>query len=205
MAEDVVIFGGAMNPICLHHLIGGAFVASQPGMNVWFMPCFDHRFGKNMATGNERLAMCNRGVHWLNGLYPQTFMASGYEISKHHNGSTYELLDMLTDDHPEYKFHFVIGMDNANIIEEKWHKGSDLIQKHPFVVLDRPGYEPSVDWFRSEPHQHVQFQLPGSSSDFRTAMEERRHDEAARLVGHFNWNYITEHNLYGFSPEVAHG
>ena len=53
----VGIIGGAFNPPTFGH-IRMAQVAREYVDEVWLQPCFNHMYGKNMVSPQQRLDMC---------------------------------------------------------------------------------------------------------------------------------------------------
>jgi len=172
-------------------------VHAETGFQVWFMPCYAHRFGKEMAAPAYRLKMCELitrsfGSHW--------FKTSPFEIEQKHNGSTYELFDLLKDQHKEtHRFHLVMGMDNWLKIEE-WDRGMKLVTENPVILLRRPGYsEAGKIRDRTDHLKLVDLHFPGASStSIRDAIREKNYLFARRQVYSEVWDFVRSNGLYGY-------
>ncbi len=193
---DIAVFGGAFDPITLGHQSCALAISAATQMQVWFMPCYKHRFNKKTAAANDRFEMCRAAAEDLSHLKRQMFWATDYEIKKQHNGSTYELMEMLSAEHPENRYHIVIGMDNANILKEKWKHAEQLLEKYPFLVMTRQGYEPLSDWWKNPPHRLIEIGWQASSTSFRLACTDRDFESARFKVSDSVWDHISTYELY---------
>lgn len=194
--DNVALFGGGFDPIGKHHVEMAEEVYRQTGMPTWMMPCWSHRFSKN-----DRL----HPAHYRWELVVRAAADQGqgiivpfdWEIKHKHTGSMYETVQQLKVRHPNTRFHIVIGMDNAEVIETKWDRGNLLIQENPFLVFDRPG-ETTVTWFTNEPHRLFQFEHSLSSTAIRDAIMKGDFKFAKEHLTPSVWQFIKEAFLYGF-------
>lgn len=174
---------------------------------VWLMPCYQHLFGKKMAQPEHRLRMCGIVAQaqqpWLH--------VCDFEIANKLTVCSYEIMLALREHYnlttmPEwapsedYEFSVIIGMDNANIIEKPvekggWQRGAEFIKDFPFIVVRRNGVEPTCDWFTKPPHQVVDLDWPGCSSDIRKWIEEGKTTCPPNFRTDI-WDYIRLYNLY---------
>jgi nicotinic acid mononucleotide adenylyltransferase len=174
-------------------------VYAQTGLPVWFLPCYSHRFGKEMAGPWDRYEMCDAVRKGLCNTNCQEFYTWRKELDLKHEGSTYELLENLRVSEPEYRFHLIVGSDNVDDILTKWHKGVELIREHPLVIVNRPGYVPTnVYTVMGLRIQQVELGFPIASTDFRKAMARGDYAVARRLVLPAVWDYVVERGLYGY-------
>ena len=111
-----------------------------------------------------------------------------YECRYKLSGSTFDFITTLSKDlcYNNNQYYLLIGQDNANDIE-KGHRYKELVEKIPFIVIGRLGYEPPKDpWYAKEPHidltQQLSYSVFGSSTQVREAVEEEDWEEVARLV-----------------------
>lgn len=197
--KNIALFGGAFNPITVGHQATALAVVANTGMELWYMPCYDHRFGKELLPIRHRSMMCHFASNETNQILQQMFDVNTFEADIQHNGSTYEMLKKLEEQYPKerYRFHVVIGMDNANQID-KWHNSEQLIEEYSFIVMTRGGSESEVDWYKNEKHQLVEIGWKGSSTDFRELMAQKNYKKAKTLVSTNVWSYIRAEKLYGF-------
>lgn len=189
--SEIAIFGGGFDPISLHH----ERMAEETGMATWTMPCWGHKFSKNsrLIPAHHRWAMTILTANFRND---GVIVPFDWEIKHQHSGSMYETISALKQEFPQHRFHIVIGMDNANLILEKWDRGNILIQENPFIVFGRG--EQKADWFLNSPHKFIQKDGEGSSTAFREAIQAKNNEVARTMVNEAVWDYVCRHNLYGF-------
>jgi nicotinate-nucleotide adenylyltransferase len=188
---NIALFGGAFNPITCAHEFIGAKVHEETGFPVFFMPCWGHKFGKEMASYRIRMGLVETAVR-------HTPYAVGFrfEILNKCQGSMYETMVLLKKEHNDKTFYIVIGMDNANRIFE-WDRGEKLIAENPFIIFRRPNNEVAVDWIKD--HRVVDITTPDiSSTMFRNAMVENNFELAETYVSKPVWGDITQYGLFGY-------
>lgn len=149
----IALVGITGDPVTNGH-VGLAQVAGDTGYfnEVWLMPCYGHRFGKDMASAIHRLVMCNVVTNALGGIYK----TSDYEMQHKSDGTAYQTVLGLKADYPDCKFFWIIGSDNAMKIE-KWADSEKLRAEIPFWVVPRKGtvMDPKVTWFHERPHYYM--------------------------------------------------
>lgn len=193
MAE-IALFGSGCNPIGLHHEKIAEEIWNKFKIKTWIMPCAQHRFEKNL----ELIDAYERWIMTCYACMNKEFMIPfDLEYRNKSNGSTFETLERLNNGlNPT--INIVIGMDNANVVEEKWHKGKELIQKYPFIVVKRKGIEPKVDWFTKKPHRFIEVNVEGSSTQIREAIQKGDYKTAEKMLNPKVWEYIQTKCLYGY-------
>lgn len=193
---NVALLGGGLDPISLHHEKLAETVGSNTGMQTWFMPCYGHLFpkGKGLADPQHRLNMVKLAAKYRKD---NLFVPFDWEIEHKHAGSMYETISQLKERYPNITFHIVIGMDNANLIENKWDRGNLLIQENPFIVFDRKGVEPTTNWFRTDPHKLYPMGYDLSSTAIRESIKSGNYEFAEQHLSPAVWEYIRTNQLYG--------
>lgn len=192
---DIALFGGAFNPIGLHHEKIAELIKLNFGMNSWMMPCYNHMFAKNdcLVESFHRLSMIEKiQSKRADGL----ISAFDWEIKTKHKGSMFETVQSLKQQMPEINFHIVVGMDNANILQSKWHKGKELVEQCSFVVIKRSGVNPSSDWIKE--HKLIEFESDSSSTIIRESIKVGDIQKAQSNLNSVVWDYIVQNELYGF-------
>lgn len=188
---EVALLGGAFDPITLGHELMAKAVFRHTELPVWVMPCYEHRFGKQMANTRHRLTMCklvsNQHREWMT-----TF---SFEIEHELKGSMYETIRMLRVEYPKTKFRIVVGMDNANQITS-WDRGAALINEVPFIVVGRGKFQPVTDWFMKQPHLYIPNDCPVQAREIREAIKNRHLTLAKNMLNPRVWDYIIEHGVY---------
>lgn len=161
------------------------WLASQYVDEVWLMPCYLHKFKKPIASPEQRLAMCQ-----------MIGKTSDYEIVNRLEGYTFELVNGLRRDFPQYEFSIVIGQDNANHINH-WVRWEELIGSTRFIVMPRGDRKVLKDWylhnghiFVNEPNQEY------SSTEIRKLIANKNFEEAAKHLDAEVLKYILENELY---------
>ncbi len=195
--DNVALFGGGFDPIGTHHVEMAEEVFRQTGMQTWMMPCWGHRFSKNdrLHPPHYRWAMVERAAaDQGQGI----IVPFDWEIKHKHTGSMYETMEKLKFRYPGVRFHIVIGMDNAEVIETKWDRGNLLIQENPFIVFNRPGPS-TATWFNQEPHRLFEFEHSLSSTAIRDAIASGDYQFAKAHVTKSVWELIKEAFLYGYT------
>lgn len=204
---NVAILGGAFNPITEGHIKMAQFVldTSKTFDEVWLCPCYQHLYGKEMESPEDRLAMCRLAAE-VDG----RIKVFDYEIRNQLAGETYYFVKRLLDEDfakDQHDFSMIIGQDNANSFTD-WVNYKDLEKMMRFVIVPRKGISPasSVDWYLKPPHIFLSpdNQVPEiSSTEIRSALRILSFEDFYRKYvrkGDFNKNvqeYILEHNLYG--------
>lgn len=188
---DIAIFGGSFDPISLHHE-GVARTISVLGYSVWFMPCYQHKYGKELAEPRHRLHMCrlvtNKVPNWH---------TSDFEIGNELTGYFYENLLYLKTAYPEYRFHPVIGTDNANdIAAGKWGRSKELIAENPMIVVERGDHPLQTDWCLKGDHKYFSHGVTGQARDIRDAIKEGDANFAIKRLDPDVWAYIQSEGLY---------
>ncbi len=175
---SVALIGGAFDPIHPGHLAIGKFLLDEAGLfdEVWYIPCYRHLYGKEMAPASLRLAMCREYVQ-----VDKRMKVCDYEIVHELAGETYYFLNKFMEEDfakNEYRFNYVIGLDNANTFD-KWVNYEHLEKLIPFIVVSRQGEkrDPNVNWYMKEPHKFFDAgnKIPKiSSTDIRKELKEDR-------------------------------
>jgi len=194
---DIALLGGGFDPISLHHEKIVDVIYAETGMPVWVMPCYGHLFpkGEHLTDAEDRLAMVRLTCVKRDDLF---FVPCAWEIWNKHTGSMYETVARLKSFYSTIRFHIVIGMDNANVIETQWDRGNLLIQENPFFVLEREGVEKTADWFLRQPHRVFQMDYNLSSTAIREAIQNGNYEFAQSHLNPLVWKYIKNNGLYGY-------
>lgn len=147
--KKVGLFGGAFDPPTLAHLEVAKQVLRSGLDEVWFCPCNESAYGKQMVNGSDRLRMLELMVQDEDGLN-----VCGFEIDRNLSKSSHDVIVEYQQEF-EHQLYFVIGMDNANRIHT-WGRYQELIEMIPFIVVARGGSVVESEWFLNEPHRLVE-------------------------------------------------
>lgn len=189
----VAVLGLTGDPLTLGHMeIAKGVGESRIVDEVWFQPCWKHRFGKQPISAFHRMQMAELACDALGAGYHPSY----FEVLNQFEGGTYLLFQAMKLEFPEYEFYHIIGMDNANSID-KWAFPEKLKSEVPFIVCNRQGVKEEATWFKQPPHQELHISLHYEISS--TVVREK-------LIGNDNsiseyldptiYQYIQDHNLY---------
>jgi nicotinate (nicotinamide) nucleotide adenylyltransferase len=189
---NIALFGGGFDPISLHHEKIAETVKEKTGMSTWTMPCYGHLFSKDsrLESAEHRWNMVSLTKDWRND---DVIIPFDWEIKHKHTGSMFETIQSLKKEYKDITFHIVIGMDNANLIEEKWHHGSLLIKENPFIVFEREGSDAAL-WTKQHKVYKMDYNL--SSTEIRDAIKRQDFEFAEQHLNPAVFSYIKTNNLY---------
>jgi nicotinate (nicotinamide) nucleotide adenylyltransferase len=168
----IALFGGAFDPIHSAHIKTIRYLSKK--YIVWVAPCANHPFNKNMAPLKHRINMCK--------------LVTNATIKIFNEKYTIDTLKNISK-----CVHLVIGQDNANIVE-KWHKGEEIINKFPFIIVARKGCDILRGWYLFPPHRFLNINLPKiSSTEIREKISQGLEP---KFVDKKVLNYIKKNRLY---------
>jgi len=150
---QVALYGGSFDPIHLGHLEVAKFILKLIDNidEVWFTPCYQSKYGKNLASLEHRLIMCE-----LVAKKDGRLKVFDYEIKNKFSGETYHFFNKLLND-PEYSdqysFHSIVGADTVLNMPE-WGGNSEYLTKMiPHIILPREDINiPLTAWFLKDPN-----------------------------------------------------
>lgn len=145
----IAIYGGSFDPPHIGH-VAIAKRVSRLVDQVWMMPCYGHMFNKKLRLPKFRLSLCRFAVDDIQS----NVVASNFDIENQFSGSTYESLLRLKKAYPQHEFSFVVGQDNADMIEQ-WKYWIDLIEDFPAIVCQRQQVINEFAWYMKPPHTFV--------------------------------------------------
>ena len=136
----VALFGGSFNPPHVAHQLAALYVLeTAPVDALWFVPAFEHAFGKPLVAFEDRLAMCELAAAALG---PRV-RVSDVEREIGGRSLTLRTVRRLTELHPEHAFSLVIGSDLLGDVSS-WYGADELVRTIPFVVVGRSGAGPAA-------------------------------------------------------------
>ena len=198
--NEIAIIGLAGNPPTTGHVSMGKYLIENNYCDeVWYMPSYDHMFGKNLVDSKHRLKMLEIALK-DNG----QLKVFDFEIKNKSDGKMFNTVNQLYKEYSnkEYNFKMVIGLDNANIIS-KWYKYEELKNLIGFIVIKRNGVEMKSEWFLKKPHTYIDndFLKEEISStivrDLLTKKQTLRIKEKLNsLLNKEVYKYIIKNNLY---------
>jgi nicotinate-nucleotide adenylyltransferase len=189
----VALFGGSFNPPHVAHQLVALYVLeTQPVDELWFVPVWEHVFGKELAPYEDRIAMCELAARALgprakvDRAEAELARRPGFQGSR-----TLDLIEMLIATRPGIQPRLVIGTD---ILAEtaKWYRWDAVTAAAPLIVIGRPGH-PLPDGSTA-----TGVAMPAiSSTDIRAALADRtRGAQLPSLLPASVLEYIDTHKLY---------
>lgn len=182
-APRIALFGGSFNPPHMAHLMAMLLVLeTEPVDELWMIPTFRHAFGKELASFEDRLAMCRRAAGPLG---PRVRVSEVERELGQAQSRSYDTVVELRRRHPGASFRLVVGED---ILAERdaWHRWDDLAALAPPIVLGRAGRSGAAG---------ARIALPAISSTEARARVARG-ESAVPLVPRAVMDYIAERGLY---------
>lgn len=183
------VFGGSFDPPHVGHVLAVTYVLSALGVDgVIVIPVYRHAFGKDLASFEDRFAMCEAAMGWI----PRVSI-SDVEQRLGGESRTLHTLEALLADEPERDLRLVIGSDVLPDLP-KWYRFERIRELASPIILGRAGH----------PHPDAPLAvLPEVSS---TAIREafRRgpapSDRLDAMVPTAVRRHIGEHGLYAHAP-----
>lgn len=122
-------------PHCMHLAIAREILKNNLADKVWFIPCWKHSFGKELAEWKYRWDM-------LKLMEEPGIKCSDIEFRRKGISYTIDTIRTLKKMHPEHEFVWVIGSD---IVKDesyrKWAQWKKLTNEIKFWVAQRQGFE----------------------------------------------------------------
>lgn len=115
--KKIGIMGGTFNPIHLGHLLLAEWARDEIGLDeVWVIPtgCSYMKAGQDIVDAEQRFQMACMAVEGNAGL-----SCKDIEINRQGYTYSYETVEILRGQYPEYHFYFIFGADCLYTIE-KW-------------------------------------------------------------------------------------
>jgi nicotinate-nucleotide adenylyltransferase len=179
----IALFGGSFNPPHVaHQLLGLYLLETAPIDQVWFIPCFQHAFGKVLAPFEDRLHMCQLAVAALG---PRA-LVSDIEREIAQRSRTLVTARALMERHPQHGFSLVVGADLVSEIDS-WYGAAELRRTLPLLVVGRSG-APAADQPGGVPMPAV------SSTEIRQALAGGKSVQG--LVPRTVLDYIYQRGLF---------
>ena len=130
----VALFGGSFNPPHVAHVLAVVYaLATAPVDEVLVVPVYRHPFAKELASFDDRLAMCELALGWI----PRTTV-SRVEEELGGESRTLRTIEHLRGQHPDWQLRLLVGADVLPDLP-KWHRFDRIAELAPPIVLGRAG------------------------------------------------------------------
>ena len=140
--KKVAIFGGSFNPIHTGHIALAQDVQQQCGLDeVWLMVSPQNPLKRNDADlldDSLRFEMAQKALEGVEGV-----KACDYEFHLPKPSYTWNTLQNLTKDYPDYTFTLLIGGDNWAHFQ-RWRHWKDILWHHDVIVYPRDEYQGTI-------------------------------------------------------------
>ena len=136
MTKAVGFFGGTFDPIHWGHLHLAMNLMERGKLNeVWFCPAYisPHKTEILTAESKHRFKMVELAVSDIT-----SFKVLDDEIKRPGPSYTFDTLKYLTSQHPDVKFHLLLGEDSLSKFND-WHRVEELVEMAPPMIGSRHG------------------------------------------------------------------
>jgi nicotinate-nucleotide adenylyltransferase len=136
--KNIGLFFGSFNPVHVGHMIIANFMVSSGKVDEVWMIVSPHNPLKDkasLANDHDRLHLVRLAIG-----DNIKIKASNVEFSLPKPSFTIDTLTYLSEKHPQYNFHLMMGGDNIASLN-KWKNYEKLLSDYKILVYDRPKYE----------------------------------------------------------------
>jgi len=178
------LFGGSFDPPHNGHLIVANTIVTKKYCDVvWFVPCAQHPYQKNISSATHRFSM----IKTFNKL-----SICAYELNKNTTSYSIETLEYLQKLFPNDTFIWVIGSDQL-VDFKKWHRYEDILKKFQVLVYPRTDYPLYNALPGMQKLNHVE-NIDVSSTQIKKLLKEGKSVESFTTPEIIK--YIEENDLY---------
>jgi len=181
--RTAALFGGSFNPPHVGHVLAVSYVLSvHPVEEVIVAPVYQHAFGKELASFEQRVDMCRLAMEWIPGV-----TVSLIERELGGESRTLYTVEALLAEEPERGLRLVIGSD-VLVDLPKWHRFDRIAELAPPIIVGRAGHE--------HPDAPVAVLPEVSSTQIRKMAQAGRIADAQALLPAPVVQYLVDHRLY---------
>ena len=141
--KRIGLFGGSFNPIHNGHIALAQAVLRQCALDeVWLMVSPQNPLKQNatdLLDDQLRLQMAEKALEGVEGV-----KACDYEFRLPKPSYTWNTLQHLSKDYPDYTFSLLIGGDNWAHFQ-RWRNWQEIMEHHEVIVYPREGYPGTIE------------------------------------------------------------
>ena len=137
MIKHIGILGGTFDPVHNGHITCANYVQQQCALDeVRLMPCHlpAHRATPGVSS-KQRAAMVQLAIS-----HDPQLKLERLELNKPTASYTADSLQLLSEQEPDSRFYFIIGMDSLCYFQQ-WKNWQGILQHCHLLVCQRPGYQ----------------------------------------------------------------
>ena len=134
--KKIGLLGGSFDPPHLAHLVLAQTALEELGLDeVWFLPAFvpPRKRNRKITPFEHRHRMIQLAVRGS-----RRFKVSDFERKKGGTSYTVETLVLLRKKHPGFRFYFILGSDNLEILATSWKEPKKVFSMATPVFARRP-------------------------------------------------------------------
>ncbi len=178
--KKILVFGGSFNPPTTDHIKMIEHVKDEYDI-IYVIPSYHHRFKSNNDNYNHRLEMTKIAYQHVDNVIV------GDLETANENGSMYNLIGLLRENHQCDDFYILIGEDCAMEIT-RWFNYEQLLNENKFIIFGRDNRQYNSAWYKKEPHKFIDWHGEVSSTLFRDTLNPEYVSES--VYGYIKSNFI---------------
>ena len=163
----VAILGGSFNPPHLCHLFVIQYVLTTSRVDqIWFLPCYQHAFGKDLLPFHHRLNMCSLAIE---SFRENRVKVLPLERDRQGTSWTIDTVLYVKELYPELELSWIIGSDVLSELD-RWKEFDRLQSLVSFFVVPRAGASQDQTIHGPGHHEHAATSpnISGTLRDLRT-------------------------------------
>ncbi len=136
------LFGGSFNPPHVGHALLALYVLETTDLDeLWVVPTWRHAFGKDLASFDDRVAMCEAMAAAVGPRVKVSRVEEDVARARGGESRTLHTLEHLAVVRPDARWRLVIGSD---ILAETsaWLAWDEVVRRAPPIVVGRGDHPP---------------------------------------------------------------